>query len=518
MGENLLNAYQTKIKRNWKLAFFFTFLSVFLIHIYKFTNTLPNHDSLFNVYSSQDMTISGRWFLSIACGISSYFDLPWINGLLSALYLSLTSVIIIELFDIKNPVVAVLVGVFLASFPSTTETLFFGFTADGYFLGLLFSAVAALLSCKGTHWYHYVISALFLCLSCAIYQAYVSFAIVLCLCFFLIRLFNQDYTAKNGWIQIGKHIIVYAIGLGCYYLIWKGILFITGIEATDYQGINSVGQIGISTLISGFIESIRNLLFFFLEWNPLEHPITLYGILNIVFLLAFVMILVVAIVKSNLYKKAGRLILAFLCLLALIPAISIWNFLSDSVQYRPMMLHSICVLYIFALVLFDKWAKPKVSTVFGLFMGVIVFNFAIMANISYFYLHKCYEKSYYMGTQMMTRIDEVQHETETNIETIAFIGVRAYDVSMGVSQPSNRIHLLASLLEEDLLYDNDRTYLYLQETFDLSIPSASDEQLENLKNSRAVQEMGIWPASDSIKIIDNTLVIKLENNESEVSN
>ena len=84
MGENLIAFYKEKVKREWKIAFLAAFLGCLLVHIFKFTNTLPNHDSLYNVYADQNVTGSGRWFLQYACGISSYFDLPWMNGLLCA--------------------------------------------------------------------------------------------------------------------------------------------------------------------------------------------------------------------------------------------------------------------------------------------------------------------------------------------------------------------------------------------------------------------------------------------------
>ena len=80
MGESLITFYKDKVKKEWEMAFFAAFISCLLIHIYKFTNNLPNHDSFFNVYFNQDMTMSGRWFLQYACGISSYFDLPGLMG------------------------------------------------------------------------------------------------------------------------------------------------------------------------------------------------------------------------------------------------------------------------------------------------------------------------------------------------------------------------------------------------------------------------------------------------------
>lgn len=82
MGTDLLVFYKDKVKKEWKIAFWAAFAACLLIHIYKFTNPILNHDSVFNVYTDQNMTGSGRWLLQYACGISSYFDLHWVNGLL----------------------------------------------------------------------------------------------------------------------------------------------------------------------------------------------------------------------------------------------------------------------------------------------------------------------------------------------------------------------------------------------------------------------------------------------------
>lgn len=507
MGENLVDLYRDKVKKEWKIAFFVAFVSCFLIHIYKFTNTLQNHDSFFNVYSDQDMTISGRWFLQYACGISSYFDLPWINGLLCTVYLSCTAVAVAELFKIRNPVVISLSALILIATPSTTETLFFGFTADGYLLGLVLSAVAACFSCKGKKVWHFILSGVCLCLSCAIYQAYISFAVVLCICYLVLQLLNREISILDSWKWIGKHILIYGGALAAYYGIWKLVLHVTGQTATDYQGINEVGKVSISTLISGAVKSIKNILFYLLEWNILKHPITLYAVLNLVFSVAFVGVLLVALVKSKTYKNLPRLLMVLFCLAACVPVISMWNFFSESMDYRPMMLHSICVIYIFALLLFDIWVRPKISTLFGLFMAVVVFNFAIMANISYFYLDKCYEKSYYMGSQMMVRIDEIN--IEHNIQSIAFVGNRKEEVIVSNYMPGNKVHMLTELIEEDWVFDHEHTYRYLNNVFGIDIPEVTTAQLEALEQTDLVKQMGIWPAEDSVAEIDGVLVVKL---------
>ena len=124
MGDGLIRFYKEKVKPEWKLAFFSAFVIGLLVHAYKFTNTLLNHDSVFNAYSNQNMLGSGRWFLSIACGISSYFDLPWLNRVMALIYIALTAADVVAILGIRNPFVVVLSAGLLVTFPGMTESFF----------------------------------------------------------------------------------------------------------------------------------------------------------------------------------------------------------------------------------------------------------------------------------------------------------------------------------------------------------------------------------------------------------
>ncbi len=148
MGNTFIEFFRSRVSREEKLAFLSAFIAGLLVHIYKFSNTLPNSDSLYNFYDPQNIVASGRWLLSFACAPSSFFDLPWVTGLFSLVYISLTAavVVVVRLLGIKDPVAVVLGGALIASYPGMTETFFYGFTADGYFLAMLLSALAVLFS------------------------------------------------------------------------------------------------------------------------------------------------------------------------------------------------------------------------------------------------------------------------------------------------------------------------------------------------------------------------------------
>ena len=62
-----------KIKPEWKTAFLGALVIGLLIHMPVMLSDIPNHDGLDSMYFDQNMITSGRWFLTIACGFSSYY-------------------------------------------------------------------------------------------------------------------------------------------------------------------------------------------------------------------------------------------------------------------------------------------------------------------------------------------------------------------------------------------------------------------------------------------------------------
>ena len=80
-------AIKQNIKREWKVAFGTAVILGILVHMPMMLQDIPNHDGLDSMHFDQNMITSGRWFLTIACGFSSYFTLPWLIGLLAFAYL-----------------------------------------------------------------------------------------------------------------------------------------------------------------------------------------------------------------------------------------------------------------------------------------------------------------------------------------------------------------------------------------------------------------------------------------------
>ncbi len=515
VGSELIEAYK-KTRTEYKTAFYYTFIISLLIHFYKFTNTLPNRDSVLNFYSDQNMLRSGRWALSPACGISSYYDLPWVNGIISCLFIALTAVIIIKIFRITNPVLIVLTGGLLAASPATSETFFYLFTADGYMIAMFLAALAVCLTTIEKKKKRYTIAGILcVCVSCGIYQAYVSFSLLLTICCLIDYLLCNGYQKQEYYRWILRQVVVYVAALICYYLIWKACMFFTGTAATSYMGISSVGKIDLRLMADSLKSAVRTVLLYFVQWNFFKSGITLYAFLDTLLFLALGVETICVCIKTGLFKRKWSVILLALCVLAIIPAACMWKFtVSENMDYRPMMLQGLTVLFILTGVIFEKWGRSISRNAIGILLALIIFNNALMANISYFYLNLCNERTYAEGLEMTMEIHDMEDEYSFN--TIAFVGNRLEEVMQqnikSNSNPpiiSDRNHILNGLLTTTLLYDPEHTMKYIKEIFGVHYKTLNKESRNAYLEMEEVKEMGCWPEAGSLKVIEDTLIIKL---------
>jgi len=515
MSEKIVEFYRQKIKKSWKIAFVSTFITGLLVHIYKFTNTLPNHDSVMNYYADQNILGSGRWFLSIACGISSYFDLPWITGLFSIVFIALTAVVIVDLFNIDNPITITLTGAVLSVSPGITETLFFGFTADGYMVSMFLAALAVRLSAfekKGIGWI--LVSSGLLCLSCGIYQSYISFAFLLMAFYFAFEMLENRHATKEAFRFIGKQIIIYIIGLVSYYIIWQMCMLIQGVSATDYQGIQELASVSTMSFdfgawVQGIVRAVTSVVFYFIEWNIISNGITLYAVLNIVFILMLIIGIVIALIKSGILKRKSQFVLFLLSLAFCLPTSILWSFVSSDISYRPMMMVSLSLIFVFAIVLFERYTNNILQTTMISLLVIIIMNSALVANISYYYMNKAYEQTYAIGIDIISEVRDI--DKEIDFESIAFVGERSDLVSdLTTKYPeSNKIHRLAQVLRSDLFLNRPHAESILNELYAFEYSFTPEEKCIELEQSDEVIAMQSWPSREAFKVIDNVLVIKL---------
>ena len=99
MPDKVLKKINTYILPEWKVCFYSALIVGIIAHLYKITNWLPNWDSLVFRYDSQNMIGLGRWFLPVVCSFSSFYDLPFLNGIIAILFHAMGAVCICKILN-----------------------------------------------------------------------------------------------------------------------------------------------------------------------------------------------------------------------------------------------------------------------------------------------------------------------------------------------------------------------------------------------------------------------------------
>lgn len=367
---------------------------------------------MWNLYTDQNMINLGRQFLQYACGIGSYYDLPWLNGLLAIFYLSLTSVLVVEGLDIKSHINVVLTSGILLTFPSVITTFCYTFTLDGYMMAALFAAAAFLVTDRKK--WGFFAGIVFLGISLGIYQAYLSFAIVLCILRLLL-----DILEKNNIQEIIIKAVKYVImGIGSYlfYQVTLNLMLkLQSVELSGYQGIDSIQKFSLSTLPQGFSAAFMNFLNF-ARWSNVLTTTDAMKIAFIVLILLGGAAYLYFFIVNKRYKSLLHILLTIVLIAAIPFGATAVNIISPDLFYHLLMRYAWSLFFVFVLAMSERFTpaesrivnRIKLVTVsaISIFSIILVFQFSLMANIVGFNMHERYEKSYALCVRILDRLEQ----------------------------------------------------------------------------------------------------------------
>ena len=529
MGEWLIDIYKNKIKKEYKIAFIVTFVLALLMHIYLITNNVESGDALYNYYHTQNMTTSGRWALSFFCSFSSYFHLSWFSGFLAIIFISLTTVVFTKIFKIKNPIVIGLMGGLLASSLSVTDTMRYIYTADGYMIAMFLASLSVYFTrIEEKRTTRYILSGIMLCLACGIYQAYIPFALVLVLFEAIELIIEGKYKKKACLKWLKNQAILYVIAIASYYVIWKLCLYFCDIEAHTYLGISEVGKLNIDMIIRGIMHLPMIAKRFFFA-TPTAVHLSPFVILNIFFLILAFAVVVYLFFKNKIYKQKWQMLIYISSFVLILPFACLWIFTSESLgvwRYWPRMLGGLSLIYIFILVLYEKYCGKVHKNLFLVLIITIVFNNSVLINVLYYSMEQTFNRSYADGLEMTLRIHDVVGEyqsinPETHISEIVFVGTKMNDVMTSIYD-RNTLELTKFAnsyaytydVVETYLYDGIHAYLFVTSNFDVDYEQSWDVNYrDSYLDKEEVIQMDVWPSKNSVAIIDDVIVVKLSNNK-----
>ncbi len=510
LPEKVLKKFNDAILPQWKVCFFAAILVGLLAHLYKITGWLPNWDSLVFRYDAQNMLGLGRWFLPVACSFTSFYDLPFLNGIVAIVFHALGAVCVCRILNAEKNITAFLIGAVLVSFPTVTSVMMYNYVADGYSIAFFLATLAAVFMTQEKP--NYILASVLVALACGIYQAYITVTIMLVLLKLIDEIIYQHAPfgtvfKKSLWMLFSG-----VLGVVFYAVILKILLSIFSTTLLDYQGINTSASLS-SINILGSLYAIKET---FLDcFFDISEGVNVYVVLNACLVVVTLAHYIKYIVVHQLYKKPANIFFLAILSVMLIVGAGALAFVNAGVDYHNLMLMGYAVFYLFFIVLYERgtdtvqWhAHAKCWLVLLLTLGIIA-NQVVIANVSYHKAQIAYEKSYGVLMRLADRIDRIPGAEKC--EKILVLGAldNSEDYSVNLTPDITGITEGYILRADDETVGQSVWCSALNDYCDKHYDFVSGEEKQMLAQSPEVQAMPLWPMNGCVAVLEDTIIVKL---------
>ena len=510
MEKNKLTPLERAVKRAWqctardRLPFLAALVFGLAAHMFAFANKLVNADEIESLFGKGATVTSGRWGLEAVKLIFPDYSMPWLYGLVSLILLAVSVCLIVRLFEIKSPLMRVLLAGMIVAFPSQTGTFCFMFTSAPYALAFLLAVLASYLGCRGGRWKN-AAAVVLLALSLGIYQAYIALTASLMLLYAVMLCLDgeQRFAAVARFLL--RALVVGLAALAVYAAVTAAVFRLTGAEFNDYvrENANSAGLLGRVRMAYDFFVYY----FTYREYALITSEFSRWA--HIVLMALIAAGTVYAAVRKLRAGAAAEGVL-LLVLTALVPLAVNMVFLSMSKEsIHTLVIYSFVAVYILAAMLTERlacgaalWQRAARDAVYVILAAVLLGN-VYFANEVYLEMYLEYENAYSFYSVLLSRAENTEGFTAGT--KLAVIGrqdnaVTRFDdkIDLGyITGPSRG--LINAYSRENFI----RRYL------GSNIPLATADECDALAATAEFAAMEEYPYYGSIKMIDGYVVVKL---------
>lgn len=507
-----------KFSKNGLLSLASAAVSGIIIHLFCLLNFLNNYDNIAVQPTGYGTGIkSGRWFLTILGDLSvtymGSYNLSWLNGVISILFLSVSVYFLVDIFKIKSRIHAVLLSVGFVAFPSVASCMLFTYTAPYYSFAILMSVVASYILVEGQRKFfiiYGVLSAILIACSLGIYQAYFPLTTAI----LVLYLIQQTLLSKDTWkVIICKgfyYLSSLAVGLVLYFVILKLCLKFYGEELLNYQGISTMGQMSFVDLIKQIWYSFAGFFTMSVENSYMLAPLPL---LSVIYQLWNV-VTAIMIITNLIHRKSKPIYWAvtFVLCVCFPIAVNLIVIMCPNAWIYTLMVHAFVLLLFVPVVVFEALYEPQdkyiivrhgLKHLISLSLALVVFMYSYLANVSY-------TAEYYANRQVENLANSVVTQVRMTEgfhtdQKWAFLGkyqdplmsfkwgsVPLYE---GTATPS---HLVQSYSWSD----------WIRHYIGYAIPLVDEQEKQQLMEEDIVKKMPSWPSYGSVRIVDDTVIVK----------
>lgn len=479
----------------YQLLFFTTFLGI-ITYGFALTNYTLSIDNEIPIFPDFALNM-GRWGQNLIRYHVFGGHLQYFTQFLGILFFSLAAVFITNLFKFKKSTAFIFCSLFI-TFPQVSYQLIFNMMADVAGFGFLLSVLSVVLFVKKTHGvfrkkdilYLFLI-ALIIAFVLSIYQALIFVPFTIYILYFFQQTFENNFEIKRGLQRLTLFSVFLVFGIILYYLSVK--ILCPPVEKDQY----------LSSFWSGNHSNIFINFYIVLKDNLLGKAYYGEALFIIVPILVFLLT-----IKFFFAKKL--FICRFLILIYLLISPFLISFLITNGYHPPRLYVSSNLIFSYLIVFSLNYFKIKWN-VFnnGLALGLVLTNIFLVTN-----LFQSNNKIFKHDKRIAEKIDNlIQCKYPTfclSEKNIYFYGYFPYEYHQKFRLQNSEI-FGGSIFN----WDNGNNYRIINFFREADIAEYklldNKEKYYSIKDS--IEKMPVWPNQESIKMINDVVVVKLGQNK-----
>jgi len=510
-----------KFSANRKLAFFTTIILGAIIHLQVYTNDINSPDSLWmtNYHGISGWEFSlGRWGLSLVSLLRGSAVSSVITTSIALILMGLTAIVLVELFGIKNKISIVMVSSLLAVAPTFATNLTYQYCADSYTLAMFLSSLSVYLIYKNKKSIvFFLLASICVTFSMGLYQSYIGVVITLCVMVPILELIKNDKEIKDIWKDIFRSILMVIVGVILYYVLTQIVLKLFHIKLASYSGANKIGFSILKTIPKAIKQAYITFHQFFFEDNILKNTYWKRQILNSFFFIILLINYILAMIKYKSIKKPAKIIHIVIFTAILPIAINFIELIAQERKIDLLMGASLYLPFIFMISISEllgySWKEIIIKWLGALICIIIIATYAISDQCTYIARQMTHDQAYSTMIRIIDRIENCDGYQKGM--KLCFAGTideenyprnsKVYDMAIG--------HV-SKFGEFWISYDGSRATMekFMQKYCGINIKWCEDKEYKSIVNSQEYKNMKIFPAQESVKVINHTVVVKLSDN------
>ncbi len=514
--EGLFVNENNRYNKNTAVILFF-FLGGGVIYFAKIATALPNPDAIGIVFKDGcDWEISlGRYMIGVLQKFRAYTVNSAFISLVCMAVLAFICIFVLKIFDIKLLGWKLIVGALIIISPTVGSTLTYYYCSDFYMLSYLL-AVLAVWFMVGEGKGRFFAASICLMFSAAIYQAYISLAILMCFIFLMKMLLDPKQDGKKIIKKAARCFVSGIVGVGLYLISNKLVQGLCKIDAEKGRGFSEMGMIHLDSIFEQIGQCYSSFKQYYFEDTMINNSYYLRREINIFFFILLGCLILGVLLRFQIVF-ARKLIFIIMCLLypviclnicILAPKTSIFD--TTGVLMVPTMNY----IYVLAVILFQlldiRKFYAKICEVGVLLALVSVFIMLLQLELGgQVYMYHNMVTTYNVARQMEEKASQYGYRAKKLLVVGSMESGNYTESYPKLAESQQWVSAGHKTIWKDFggaqACWHNFIYQYLGRYYGI----CTREQYDEIIEMSEYLDMSIFPHEGSVILINDTVVIKL---------